>query len=243
MNMAIQKTGNSSEIPGNEDAEMPETKAVPYIRRLTPDWMLPQAPADVAWAAEDTLAADNVEIFETPEFDWAGETARIIGVVAHAWLRVIAENNAALWDGARVQSLEKMIIDDLFRSGVRPEEIDGAAKQVLEVLTNAVSHEKGRWILAGHPHSACEYALSGVVDGRLVSVKIDRTFVDEHNVRWIIDYKTGTHKGGSLDEFLDREKLRYQDQMETYKQLMAAKEDREIRVGLYFPGVGGWREF
>ena len=243
MNTAMQKTANAPEIQANEDAEMPETKAVPYIRRLTPGWMLPHAPADVAWAAEDTLAADNAETVETPEFDWAGEIARIIGVVAHAWLRVIAANDADLWDSDRIQALEKMIIDDLFRSGVRPEEINGAAKQVLEVLANAVTHEKGRWILAGHPHSACEYALTGVVDGRVVSVKIDRTFVDEHNVRWIIDYKTGTHKGGALEEFLDREKLRYQDQMETYKQLMAAKEDREIRVGLYFPGVCGWREW
>ena len=243
MNQALGKKGITCESPEDDDAEPSEPLAVPFIRRLKAGWSLPEAPADVAWAAEDTLASDNAETFETPEFDWAGETARIIGVVAHAWLRVIAENDAGKWYGDRIQSLEKPVKDDLIRSGVRPDEIHDPAKQVLRALTNAVTHETGRWILAGHRHSACEYALTGMVDGRMVSVKIDRTFVDEHNVRWIIDYKTGTHSGGSLDEFLDREKLRYQDQMETYKQLMAAKEDREIRVGLYFPGVCGWREW
>ena len=41
-------------------------------------------------------------------------------------------------------------------------------------------------------------------------------------MRWIVDYKTGTHEGGDLDAFLD---------------------NREIRLGLYFPLLKGWREW
>jgi len=76
-----------------------------------------------------------------------------------------------------------------------------------------------------------------------VSVKIDRTFVDENNVHWIIDYKTGTHTGGSVEAFLDRKRLRYQGQLEVYKRLMGAKEGREIKLGFYFPKLSGWREW
>jgi ATP-dependent exoDNAse (exonuclease V) beta subunit len=85
--------------------------------------------------------------------------------------------------------------------------------------------------------------MSGLVQGEIVSVVMDRTFVDESGVRWIIDYKTSRHEGGDLSGFLDREKLRYQAQMETYARLMRAREGRPIRLGLYFPLLSGWREW
>jgi ATP-dependent exoDNAse (exonuclease V) beta subunit len=80
-----------------------------------------------------------------------------------------------------------------------------------------------------------------VVDGVLVHGVVDRTFVDGDGVRWIVDYKTGTHGGGSLDEFLDREQLRYRDQLHQYALLMQALDPRPTRLALYFPAMGGWR--
>jgi ATP-dependent exoDNAse (exonuclease V) beta subunit len=72
---------------------------------------------------------------------------------------------------------------------------------------------------------------------------IDRTFVDEHGVRWIIDYKTGSHEGGNLETFLDNEKKRYQEQLERYARLLVQRDSRPIRLALYFPLLGGWREW
>lgn len=216
---------------------------VPYIRRFGENWQLPDPPPDVFWKTGSEPSLEAKEKTEKPEFDWAGETARSVGTVAHSWLRVIAEQGLDQWDVPRIQSLGENIKQDLARSGFHRDEMDAAVSQVVDALTHAVTHDKGRWILSRHAESACEYGLTGVLDGQVVSVKIDRTFVDENNVRWIIDFKTGTHRGGSLDEFLDREKLRYQEQLETYRRLMGAKEDREIKLGLYFPQVRGWRSW
>jgi ATP-dependent helicase/nuclease subunit A len=72
---------------------------------------------------------------------------------------------------------------------------------------------------------------------------IDRTFVDEDGVRWIIDYKTGSHEGGGLETFLDDEKERYREQLERYARLMVQRDARPIRLALYFPLLGGWREW
>ena len=72
---------------------------------------------------------------------------------------------------------------------------------------------------------------------------IARTFVDEHGTRWIIDYKTGIHTGGGVNEFLDREQERYRGQLERYAGVMSKMEQRPIRLGLYFPLLGGWREW
>jgi len=55
----------------------------------------------------------------------------------------------------------------------------------------------------------------------------------------IIDYKTGAHTGGGLDEFLDREQERYRQQLEPYASAMSKMEERPIRLGLYFPLLGG----
>ena len=58
-----------------------------------------------------------------------------------------------------------------------------------------------------------------------------------------MDYKTGTHEGGDLEEFLDRERERYCAQLERYAALMRMLDQREIRLELYFPLLKGWREW
>lgn len=72
---------------------------------------------------------------------------------------------------------------------------------------------------------------------------IDRTFIDEQGTRWIIDYKTGFHSGGGLDEYLDREQERYSLQLEAYASVISRLETNSIRLALYFPLMGGWREW
>jgi hypothetical protein len=62
-------------------------------------------------------------------------------------------------------------------------------------------------------------------------------------VRWIVDYKTGQHSGGGVDEFLDREQQRYRAQLEGYATLLQALDPRPIRLALYFPAMAAWREW
>ena len=74
-------------------------------------------------------------------------------------------------------------------------------------------------------------------------VVLDRSFVDVHGTRWIVDFKLSRHEGGDRDAFLDREQARYREQLETYAQVMRGLDDRPLRVGLYFPLLRGWREW
>ena len=71
---------------------------------------------------------------------------------------------------------------------------------------------------------------------------LGRTFI-EIAVRWVVDYKTGTHEGGDLEEFLDREQERYRKQLEQYAALMRALDGRTVKLGLYFPLLKGWWEW
>jgi len=78
--------------------------------------------------------------------------------------------------------------------------------------------------------------------GRLRSVKIDRSFVDETGIRWVIDYKTSRHEGADLDGFLAQELQRYRPQLEAYLGLAAALGSQPVRAALYFPLLGAFRE-
>ncbi len=80
-------------------------------------------------------------------------------------------------------------------------------------MQNTLHDERGRWILEAHKDAANELELSGWLDDQAHRVVLDRTFVDD-GYRWIIDYKTGAHEGGTVDAFLDTELERYQPQLE-----------------------------
>ena len=99
-------------------------------------------------------------------------------------------------------------------------------------------------MLGKHKNAQSEYAVSGVIDGVIVNRIIDRTFIDEEDTRWIIDYKTSSHEGGNIEGFLDEEQKRYQSQLNEYARLLGnmSKQPQVIRTGLYFPLMDAWRE-
>ena len=173
------------------------------------------------------------------EFFWVGETARHVGTIALGWLQWIATEGLDRWDAARVEALRPRVSSELARRGVPPDEIDRAASRVLDALTRSLADEKGRWILSSHADARCEYRIRVASPEGVRLLVIDRMFTDGAR-RWIVDYKTSTHQGGDLEGFLDTEKLRYSAQMARYAPALAGMPGS---MGLYFPAIGGWREW
>ena len=121
---------------------------------------------------------------------------------------------------------------------------DWATAQIVTALNALWQDEKGRWILSNHHRDIhSEWALTGVQQSELDHIVIDRSFIDAQGVRWIIDFKTGTHGGTGIEDFLTRELQRYRPQLERYAQLLQPMESRPIRLGLYFPVLGKWLEW
>jgi ATP-dependent exoDNAse (exonuclease V) beta subunit len=202
------------------------------------DWRCPPPPDGVAVARETPFTLPPVE------YDWAGETARHVGSVMHRWLLRMAEEGLASWNPDRISGCRDAVMAMLRRHGVANAEITQAADDVLTGLRQTLDDPRGRWLLdSGHEAARSEYALSGLVEGRVVTNILDRTFIDASGTRWIVDYKTGAHTGGGREQFLDREQQRYAPQLERYAQLLGRLDARPIRLGLYFPSLGGWREW
>jgi ATP-dependent helicase/nuclease subunit A len=217
---------------------VPALRVPQAIERLTLAWRLPAPPEAVnAPAPAAETAGDAVS------FEWVGDTLRHVGTAAHQMLRRIAEDGLEQWDAGRVEDRRASFRSVLSTLGVPAADLDSAVDRVLQAVTRALEDGRGRWLFdPTHTASACEYAISGAVGDEIVNVRVDRTFVDREGVRWIIDYKTSSHEGAGLDAFLDSERERYRAQLEGYRRLFAALEDRPVRAALYFPLLGAWRE-
>ena len=201
------------------------------LRRLAPDWRLPNPPAGLAWAAPE----DEARIQDDIEFSWAGETARHVGSVVHRWLQRIAEDSLDGWDAARIGSLGRQFMNELASRGVAPRELDAARDKVAAALANALADERGRWLLGPHEGAASELRLRSLREGRLRTLVIDRTFCDAGR-RWVVDYKTSSHEGAGVEPFLDRERERYAPQLARYSEALGG-----AKQGLYFPMLRGWK--
>jgi ATP-dependent exoDNAse (exonuclease V) beta subunit len=99
-------------------------------------------------------------------------------------------------------------------------------------------------LLSSQQDAFCELALNGIIGGQLIRATIDRTFLAEDGVRWIVDYKTSRPgDGGDADLFVRQELERYQGQLKIYQELVAQLyPEVQTRTALYFPLFDGWAE-
>ena len=189
------------------------------------------------------LPPDPVETVHRPHFEWAGQAALQVGVVVHRWLQTIAREGVEYWNGERIRAAAGRYQAELRLLGVEIDELAGASERVVRALQAVLDDATGQWLLARHGEAGSELPIMRVRDERVESVRLDRTFVDDAGTRWIIDFKTSSHEGGSTEAFLDSEVQRYREQLERYAGVMSAVDKRPIRVGLYFPLLQAFRHW
>jgi ATP-dependent helicase/nuclease subunit A len=174
-------------------------------------------------------------------FDWAGETARRVGILVHAELQSL---DLGRHDEATVRSRQGHYKRWLALHGVPDEHLEGAVGSVTGALLGVHRDSRARWIFkAGYRDDLREHALSGLWRGEVVRAVFDRSFVDEQGTRWVIDYKTSEHSGGGREAFLDLQVERYRPQLERYAVLARRLGPEPVRVALYFPLMRAWREW
>jgi ATP-dependent helicase/nuclease subunit A len=200
------------------------------LRRLPDSWRLPELPAPVEWKSTVALYPEP----HAPTFEWVGESLRHAGTVVHAFLQRMLNVDAP---GPDLPAIRRA----LTHAGVSPLDLDATAQRVRQALARIGTSRRGRWILEPHEDAHSEYAITGVVDGEVVRGLVDRTFIDG-GVRWVIDFKTSEHQGGSLETFLDEQQRRYRDQMGRYARILEPLGN-PVRLGLYFPLLDRWREW
>ena len=202
--------------------------AEPVLRRFAAPWQPPEIAALPGLRA--TTPGEDEE--EKVEFYWVGTEARIAGTVVHRWLQALTEGYGD--QAGRDPALRNQVTRRWLREAGLGDDFHAAiVERVNDALDGILSDDKGRWVLEGRGHA--ELGLTGVYDGEIESVVLDRVRIGDDGTHWIVDYKTSTHEGGNLRGFLDAEITRYTPQLQKYAAIYSAWSGEQPRCALYFP--------
>jgi ATP-dependent exoDNAse (exonuclease V) beta subunit len=207
-------------------------------RRINSEWQLPAFAEQGGYVSHGDDVTGN-RALASP--DSGNRVERYIGTVIHLGLQWLAESG--LDEAARkevVPQMEPYLRSQLTALGLHTMVVDAALTIVFEALKKTLADERGQWLLDHrHTDSQCEMALSGQRGDFIV----DRTFIDDDGVRWIVDYKSSvTREDQPVEEFLQEQGERYGGQLRSYRELFEMLEDRPIKTALYFPRLALFRK-
>ena len=182
---------------------------------------------------------------DTLPFDWARETARCIGVVAHRLLAQFGREGLAAWNDARVAARRCRASAQSFAAKVSTKRSSIARPaQVRAALANVLADERGRWLFAAeHADAASEWALAGVDGGR------DRA----RGARPLVRRRRRALDRRLQDRRPRRRRRRRRSSIARRSAIASSSTamrascrrsmSRPIRLGLYHPLLRGWREW
>ncbi len=226
-----------------DEIEVAETELTENIIKNNKPILYQRLPADYQPPElEDKLTnlKNSNESGGVVEYQWAGITSIHIGTLIHEIIFKLAEQGRSA-----VRDKSQVWRNRLLALGIDTDQLDSAMQRIQQAVDNLLEDERAKWILQrSHRVQRNEWQLtSQTAEFHLENKIIDRTFIDENGIRWIIDYKTSSHEGGNIDDFLDSEQARYCSQLENYAQILRKNEENPIKLGLYFPLLAAWREW
>lgn len=178
-----------------------------------------------------------------PGFLLGDNKPKVIGTVLHRVLQLISEQGLSWWQNQKTEEKDFFLRRQFHHLGIAQNDLETSAAFTIQTINKALQDPRGDWILQAHCEAQSELALTAVIDGKAENLIIDRTFIDDTGVRWIIDYKTTTFSRQDLDHFLAKEQEKYLEKMHKYAAAMQLLEARSIRLGLYFPALPAWKEW
>jgi ATP-dependent exoDNAse (exonuclease V) beta subunit len=217
------------------------------IRRLPPGF-LPAVESRLA--VERLLAVDSVPA-DAPLYarHEGGLASRALGTAVHALLQELARLRVESdWPSARaaLQQYSPRIRALIRSAGVNPAQAESLTAEAMRLVLDASHDSNAAWILTPHPSAASEIRWTGVLDGTIHSVQIDRLFQagaaphsEGQSIWWIVDYKTAHAPATLAGDTPDLTALRslYARQLEIYARVLRNLHgaDAAVRAGLYYP--------
>ena len=166
---------------------------------------------------------------------------RQIGIFIHEQLKAIAIQGLAQYGHDKIISQGSKWKTILSQRGIFGKELNRGIILIEKALLNVMNDPKAAWILdPNHCDAQSELALSAKHKDSIKHIIIDRTFIDEENSRWIIDYKTQESLDYDLTAFKIRAKENHLHQLVTYAKVMQLMDTRPIKLGLYYPLIPLW---
>ncbi len=212
------------------------------LRRLPLDFRIADG-ALTASAFDAPLQGAN-RLYERHE---GGLLTRALGNAVHALFHELARLVAAQPLDAALAALARLtprIASGIRSMGVDPQQAGRIAAQALEIVHKAAGDPQAQWILAPHAEAENEVRWTGVVEGSLRTVQVDRVFragptpnAMNKETWWIIDYKTAHIDGLDPGPALPELRRIFAPQSEAYAKVLRNLhgEGATVRGALYYP--------
>ena len=172
-----------------------------------------------------SLSAQNIsntdeQINHPKTFDLIYQSA--LGTIVHHYLEQEEFNPSPLSVETRLK--ERGIPSRLLKS---------LSNSILDILTNTKHDDNFEWIFKSRTTTEVEAEYSNSNQ----TVIIDRLFIDDGKL-WIIDFKTASlNKDETINDFIERQKLSHQQQIEKYKEVLTDFFELPSRAAIYCPAV------
>lgn len=221
-------------VPFDTCDEKPASEALPQtLNRLNDDYKT-HFDASIEWQIDQQLnAAPEVPDETEIEYEWATPAATAIGIILHDWLQY---HHAEVLTVDVNEDLVQRWRAELLSLRVQYSQLDYAIQRLQDSVRNIQAFTQGHFIFKNYPEQENEFSISAYENGLVKPYRIDRTFVDENGVRWIIDYKSTPHDRGDVARFAKEQVAqRHRPQLEKYGALLQQLDSRPIKLAVYFP--------
>ena len=187
---------------------------------------------------------ERVELFTRHE---GGLLSRAFGTAVHIYMEELARLRTTrdwVTSLAALESIAFRIASEIRATGISREKAEPLALNALQVARKAAADPTGQWILSPHEHAESEVSWTGMAEGSLRTVRVDRVFragatpnSEGNRTWWIIDYKTA--HADDLDPARAKAELRalFAPQLEAYATVLRNIHGTETTIfaGLYYP--------
>ncbi len=169
-----------------------------------------------------------------PEYD--DKKAAEIGTLIHRCLEIyshLGSDTEFLKTLGKQKNYWSLVLRDVIPDIT---EREATLEQIEKTIMRTITNPELRWIFSTSNESArSELQITSPNQKNNI---VDRTLIDEHGVRWLIDFKTGTPKQSQTEEaFIGTMIERYRPQLESYQELFLAMENVPIRMALLLTGI------
>lgn len=176
-----------------------------------------------------------------------GMASRALGTAVHAMMEELARlRTLGTWDAARAGLAKAMprIASHARSTGIDRNSAEQLAVQALDIALRASRDPVAEWILSPQPGAASEVRWTGMVNGEIHTVQVDRVFragtapsSEGTDAWWIIDYKSAHPDALNDAEVLSRLRPLFAPQLGIYAGVLRGLHGSEsvIRAGLYYP--------
>jgi ATP-dependent exoDNAse (exonuclease V) beta subunit len=176
-----------------------------------------------------------------------GMASRALGTAVHAMMEELARlRTLGTWEAARAGLAKAVprIASHAHSTGMDRKSAEQLALQALDIALRASRDPVAEWILSPQPGAASEVRWTGMVNGEIHTVQVDRVFragtapsSEGTDAWWIIDYKSAHPDALNTAEVLSRLRPLFAPQLGIYAGVLRGLHGSEsvIRAGLYYP--------